>query len=101
MISWAVDAFWRALTPGLAKETLPTRTLWTTVLERDDEGRERRRRERGMTLTAVGMSRGMKSERKSTDDAAKNIAFVWILVSHAEIGKDGSLVLVDGVTGRG
>lgn len=38
MISWAVDAFWRALAPGLAKETLPTRTLWTTVLKRDDEG---------------------------------------------------------------
>jgi len=45
VISWAVEAFWRAFAPGLAKETLPTRTLWTTVLRR--RGRRRRRRMRG------------------------------------------------------
>jgi hypothetical protein len=33
VISCAVDALWRAFAPGLAKETLPTKTLWTTVLE--------------------------------------------------------------------
>lgn len=33
MISWAVEALCRALAPGLANDTLPTRTLCTTVLE--------------------------------------------------------------------
>lgn len=32
VISWAVEALWSALAPGLAKETLPTSTLCTTVL---------------------------------------------------------------------
>ena len=38
VISWAVEALCRALAPGLAKETLPTRTLWTTVLLDGSEG---------------------------------------------------------------
>ena len=32
VISCAVEALCNALAPGLAKETLPTKTLWTTVL---------------------------------------------------------------------
>jgi hypothetical protein len=33
-ISCAVEALWRALAPGLANDTLPTKTLCTTVLEK-------------------------------------------------------------------
>lgn len=32
-ISCAVEALWRALAPGLANDTLPTKTLCTTVRE--------------------------------------------------------------------
>ena len=67
-----------AFGPGAAKDTLPTRTFWQTVR---DYGR----------LTVLTGRDG--ATRGFTYNAAEDVAFDGLFMPHAQIGKDGSLVL--------
>lgn len=86
VISCAVDALCIAFAPGLAKETLPTRTLCTTVRDWQERG---------------GSENRVATKQTCTDDSTENISFVRVFMSHAEVRNHSCLVLFYRFTGCG
>ena len=98
-----MEALCNALAPGLAKETLPTKTLWTTVLDMLEKSvRHGVPRFKVHEYTHRDWNLGVKNQRmkegrldQDTHDTAEDVASVWVLVSQSEVDKNSRFVLLN------